>query len=145
MSQIDWKRELKKVERQFDGLPPEPSAGERRAKHAAEQREQLRQKERSATIGAWARLSLVILLTVAINFWPYDRSCGFGLIAYMTAEALIVAGGLWVATIAWRERLPMTHGLSLLLVLAGLALLELQIMPRTGYAKVDAAWSCPSS
>src|SRR4051812_39350306 len=142
MTQIDWSKELKKVERAFDGLPPEPSAEERRAKHAAEQRELQRRKQRTAAIGAWVRLTLVTLLAVSLNFWPYPHSCGFGLVAFMASEGLVLAGGVWVATITWRARLPMTHTLALLMSLSALALLELQVLPRVGYAKTEAVWWC---
>jgi hypothetical protein len=145
MTQIDWNRELKKVERAFDGLPPEPSAEERRAKHAAEQRELLRRKERAAAIGAWVRLTLVTILAVSLNFWPYPHSCGFGLFAFLGSEGLVLAGGLWVATITFRARMPMTHVLALLMSLSALALLELEVLPRVGYAKAEAVWSCPAA
>ena len=39
MSEIDWNVELRKIEREYDGLPPEPSANALRARRAAELRE----------------------------------------------------------------------------------------------------------
>ena len=36
MTGIDWKRMLKEIEREYDGLPPAPSLGSLKAKEAAE-------------------------------------------------------------------------------------------------------------
>jgi len=44
MGEINWLTELRKIEREFDGLPPEPTPMELRARRAAEQRaERLRE------------------------------------------------------------------------------------------------------
>jgi hypothetical protein len=68
------------------------------------------------------------------------------LLAFMGAEAMVVVGGLWTVAWTWRFRLAKTHGLALLLVLWGLALLSAQVLPRVGYAKADAQhpprWWC---
>jgi len=37
MGEINWLTELRKIEREFDGLPPEPTPMELRARRAAEQ------------------------------------------------------------------------------------------------------------
>jgi hypothetical protein len=146
MSEIDWNSELRKIERQFDGLPPEPTPEERRAQRAVEQQEQERDEQDTAAIGAWARLALVAALAGAIQLWPYARECGAGLIVYVGAEAVIAAGGLWVAFYAWRGRLAKTHMLALTMALWGSALIALEVLPRVGYAKVDPThppqWSC---
>lgn len=149
MSGVNWKVELAKIEREYDGLPPEPSAGALNAKRASERQAQLRQDAQTAAIGAWARLILVAALAVALVFWPYARDCGAGLFVYVGAEALIVAGALWVVAWTWRWRIAKTHGLALMLVLYALALIGAQVAPRVGYAKVDAAhpqqWSCAAA
>jgi hypothetical protein len=146
MSHIDWKTELKKIEREFSGLPPIPTEQDKRQQRALEQRERERQQARAAMLGTWARLVLVAALGGAILLWPYPRDCGVGLFAYLFAELLIVAGGVWTAVYAWKHRLAIPHGLALLMLLWGLALLELQVLPRVGYAKVDArnppGWRC---
>ena len=142
MAEIDWNTELKKIEREFNGLPPEPSPAQLRAQRAAEQRAQQRKTDRANAISAFARLSLVGLLGAGINFWPYQRECGTGLYGYLAAEGLIVTGGLWVAACTWRWRLPRMHVVSWLVVLAGLGLLELEVLPRIGYARESRAWSC---
>jgi hypothetical protein len=142
MAEIDWNTELKKIEREFNGLPPEPTAAQLRIQRAAEQREQQRKTDRANAIGVFARLSLVGALGAAINFWPYPRDCGMGLYGYLAAEGLIVTGGVWVAACTWRFRLPRMHIIASLVVLAGIGLLELEVLPRIGYARTTGVWSC---
>ena len=105
------------------------SEAERRAKEKAQQR--------AAMIGASARLILVFGLGAAIVIWPYSRQCGWGWIGYVGVEAVIVAGGLWVAFTTWRGRLPKMHAFSLLIVLGGLVLIAAEVLPRIGYAATD--------
>lgn len=147
MSEVDWNTELRKIEREFDGLPPEPSPAELRAKRAAERRAEERRRERAAKLGVQARLGLVVVLAAAIVFWPYRRECGVGLFAYMGAEGMVVAGGLWLMVCTWRSRMAKTHGVALGMILWGLMLIGHQILPRVGYAKSDPGkppqWMCP--
>jgi len=149
MSEVDWNTELRKIEREFDGLPPEPSPAEIRARRAAEQRAEQRRKDRAAKLAVHARLLLVTALAGAIVVWPYSRECGPGLVAFMGAEGMIVAGGLWLMACTWRSRMAKTHGVALVLVLWGLMLIGHQILPRIGYAKTDPAkparWWCAAS
>lgn len=143
MSGNDWSTQLKKIEREFDGLPPDPTPRTVKAQSEAERRA----LERSAALGAAARLILVLSLAGAIGLWPYARECGGGLFTFIAVEAVLVAGGLWVASYAWNYRMARTHILSLLVALGGLILIAAEVLPRTGYAAVDASrnpkqWSC---
>ena len=146
MSDVDWNTELRKIEREFDGLPPEPTPAELRARRAAEQRAEQRRRERAAKLGILARLLLVTSLAGAVVAWPYSRECGPGLFAFMGAEGMIVAGGLWLMGCTWRARMATTHGVSLVLILWGLMLIGHQVLPRIGYARTDPAgparWAC---
>jgi hypothetical protein len=146
MSEIDWPLELRKLEREFDGLPPEPSPARVRARREAERRAQERRAARVRMLGATARLLLVAALAGALGAWPYVRACGPGLFAYLGAEAVVVVGGLWVAWSTWSYRLAKTHAAAMVLVLCGLALITAEVLPRIGYAKVDAKhpprWWC---
>ncbi|HEX7121510.1 MAG TPA: hypothetical protein VF178_04000 [Gemmatimonadaceae bacterium] len=137
MTGIDWKRELRKIEREFDGLPPEPSPAEVRAKRAAERRELQRKEERKAKIGVWVRLVLVTVLGIAMLLWPYSRTCGRELFTYLGAGAMVTIGGLWVATITWRLRMARIHGVAMLIAFWGVVLLGNEVLLRTGYARVD--------
>ena len=147
MSQIDWKSELRKAERQFDGLPPEPTAEELRAWRLAAEREQRRRDEVNGAAGAWTRLLLVVTLTGALYFWPYQRICGAGLAGLLGAETAIVIGGIWVAIYSWRRRAARAHMAAFVLALAGVSLIGVELLPRTGYANSDPSrptrLSCP--
>jgi hypothetical protein len=133
----DWSTQLKKIEREFDGLPPEPSPAFKKMQSEEERRAQERTQQRAAMIGAGARLVLVFALFGALIIWPYAKECGAGWFGYVGTQAVIVAGGLWVAFTTWRYRLPKMHALSLLIILVGLVLIAAQVLPRTGYAIID--------
>ena len=133
----DWSTKLKNSQPEFDGLPPEPSPAFKKMQSEEERRAQERAQQRAAAIGAGARLLLVFALFGALAVWPYANDCGAGWFGYVGAEAVIVAGGLWVAFTTWRYRLPKMHALSLVIILVGLVLIASEVLPRTGYASVD--------
>jgi hypothetical protein len=145
MSSIDWNSELAKLEREFDGKPPKPTVAEIRKRRAAQERT----AERVSNSAVWARLVLVAALAGALGFWPYARECGAGLYTFMGAGAMVFLGGVWVVTCTWRNRLPYAHFLALVLMLAGMAVVAHQVLPRVGYAAVDRLdpplWSCPAT
>jgi len=147
--QDDWSVQLKKIEREFEGLPPEPSPAYKKLQSEEERRAQERAQQRAAMFGGGARLVLVFALFVALALWPYERACGVGLFEYLGVELVIIVGGLWVAFTTWRHRLPKMHTLSLLIVLTGLILMATEILPRIGYAAVDPKhppqFSCPDT
>jgi hypothetical protein len=149
MSSVNWTTELKKIERAFDGLPPlpkVPSPDELKKRRSSERRtleRTLERQERIAKgIGTGGRFVLVIGLSAAINFWPYSHACGFGLMAFMFAELLVVVGGLWTVVWTWEHRMVRAHGAAMAVVLWGLALLAAQVLPRIGYAATAAHWWC---
>jgi hypothetical protein len=143
---IDWSSQLKKIERQFDGLPPEPSESELRAKRENERRGQQRRVQRDAMFGAGSRVVLALSLSLAINAWPYNRACGAGLAGYLVASAFIVAAGLWATVGTWRAHAGKLHALALLVVAWGFVLVGAQALPRVGYTRADPAnrpaWRC---
>ncbi len=146
MTGIDWAAQLKKIERQFEGVPTPPTESELRAQRENERREQLRRRKREETFGAASRVVLVLSLGLAMNAWPYDRACGVGLFGYLAASTAIVAGGFWATVGTWRGRAPNLHALALLAVAWGMVLIGAQVLPRVGYAKLDPgarlAWRC---
>ena len=137
MSGNDWSTQLRKIEREFDGLPPEPSPAALKMQSEAERRAQQRAGERASALGAAARLFLVLALGAGLTLWPYARECGQGLFMYVGVKAMLVAGGIWVATYTWRHRMPRMHALALVITLIGLAAVAAEVLPRTGYAAVD--------
>jgi hypothetical protein len=143
---IDWSAQLKKIERQFDGLPAEPGESELPATRENERRQQQKANEREAVFGAVSRVVLVLSLGLAMAAWPYDRACGAGLLGYLAASAAIVAGGFWATVGTWRRHAPTLHALALLAMAWGIVLITAQVLPRVGYAKVEPgngpAWRC---
>jgi cation transport ATPase len=142
----DWSTQLKKIEREFEGLPPEPSPAMMKMQSEEQRRAQEKAMQRRAFVGSMARLLLVLALGVALYMWPYERSCGSGLFGYLGVEVMMFIGGFWVAVTTWRARLAKTHTVSLLVMLVSLVLLAVEALPRVGYAKVDAknapTWFC---
>jgi hypothetical protein len=90
----------------------------------------------------WARLGCVATLGTAILWWPYGRSCGIGLATYLAATTMIIVGGLWVVACTWISRMARTHALAMLVALWGAVLVTVEVLPRSGYARVEAAWLC---
>jgi hypothetical protein len=143
---IDWSAQLKKIERQFDGIPTPPTESQLRIQRENDRREQLRRLKRDEIFGAVSRIVLVMSLGLAMNAWPYGRACGAGLYGYLAASAAIVAGGIWASVGTWHNRSPKLHAAALIAVAWGVVLISAQVLPRVGYAKVDAgnrlAWRC---
>jgi hypothetical protein len=146
VSHTDWDRELKRIEREFEGGSADPiirldNSRKTAGRHARDQR-----KARAGALVVWVRVALVVALAVGIYFWPYARACGFGLYSYMGAATLLGTGSLWAATSSWQARLARAHAASMLMFILALALLATQVLPRVGYAKVDPAspptWKC---
>ena len=146
---VDWNVELRRIERQFDGLPPEPSASVVKARKEREQRLREQVERRVAMISGGARLLLVASLVVALQWWPYGASCGPSLAGFLAAVSLVAVGGLWAGWYSWRHRLAIHHVLAMLLVVTGLALVAAQVLPRLGYATVvgveATSWTCSVS
>jgi hypothetical protein len=146
VSEIDWDAELRKIDREYSGLPPEPSAASVKAKRELERRQQEERDRRRGRIGVYARMILVLALGVSIVFWPYATRCGQGLYGFLGAVSAVVVGGFWIGVLTWRWRMPKTHLLSAMVVLWGIAIAATQVLPRIGYARNDAdhpvGWSC---
>lgn len=143
----DWDKELKKIDKQLESLsdsalipaPPKSAPVGARAEVVA---------ERAATRSwpAFLRLALATALGVAILFWPYPSRCGLGMAGYLVAVATVTVGGVWSSLWTWRHRTARAHVLSLLLVVWGIVLAGIEVLPRIGYAREDAArplgWGC---
>lgn len=146
MTVIDWNSELRTIERQYDGLPPEPNPTAERVRRTAELRAREQAARRLALLGAAARLALSGALLAAIAWWPYGTRCGPGLAGFLAAGGMIVLGGGWSAVHAWRHRLAIGHIVALTILVAGLAILSAQLLPRLGYATIvgieAGPWRC---
>ena len=146
LSEINWALELKKIEREFDGLPPEPSPSEQRLNRDVERRERERQEAIGASFGVYFRLTLVVSLGISLVCWPYDVTCGAMVFGYLSAVVVLVVGGMWTAVATFTHQMPWRHIVALLMVLWGLSLGAAEVLPRIGYANPSptrsTSWSC---
>ena len=145
MSEIDWNVMLRRIEREYDGLPPETVPAGVRAQRAAALR--AREEQRVAGLGAWLRMLLVAALAASLYWWPNAHACGLDLATFLSAETMVVVGALWVASFTFQHRLAITHTIAVALLVAGLALVAVQVLPRAGYATfagvgVGEGWRC---
>ena len=163
MPDRDWDKELAKVDKQLaslsddqllgaaapatagakagakPGVKAAPAPGKTKSESTGEPRA-------TTNFGVFARLTLSVILGVAMVVWPYPARCGPGLAAYLAAVVVVVASGVWSSVWTWRHRASKAHTLSLLIILWGLVLGSIEVLPRVGYAKPTlqhpAAWAC---
>ena len=96
----------------------------------------------NARLGTWGRISLGVLIAIAMLQWPYDHACGLNLGFYLAAVATVMVSAVWSSTVSWRNRMPAAHAMSQVLFIWGLVLGAGQVLPRVGYAKDLATWRC---
>lgn len=90
----------------------------------------------------WGRIGLGVVLGLALTQWPYSRACGWPLLFYLGAVGVLLVVGLRAAAAAWTTRLAVAHTVALLTLLWGLALTAHEVLPRVGYARGAATWTC---
>lgn len=145
MSDIDWTVELRKIEREYDGLPPERSRTQIRLQKIREITAKERFQERLAIIGLWAQLVLVGVLAVSLFFWPYGHDCGFRLAAFLASHLMVIVAGVAIALRTWHDRLAWPFIGSTLFVVVAWTVIALHTLPRFGYptgTPAHSAWSC---
>lgn len=134
--QVDWLiRKLRPM-----GGPPAPVRPARIGARPAVQVRHVYVPMRPGTVRLCVGLG--VALGVALPWWPYPNACGWSLIPYFFALAMVSIAGLWGAGLTWHARLGFSHTVALATVLWGFALIALHILPRVGYAKAEAAWFC---
>jgi hypothetical protein len=92
--------------------------------------------------GLWARLVLSAALGGLVTQWPYARACDWALFGYLGAVGMVLLAGGWIAIASWRQRDEIVHAASLILFFWGLVLAAEQLLPRIGYAAIEAGWRC---
>ena len=146
MADKDWDRELAKIDKQLESVSDEQLFPKSAAKTTPERQEIAEKQSRTSTLGVMMRLLLSVALGIGMIFWPYQARCGFGLLAYLFAVAVLIGAGGWSAVWAWRHRAGKAHVLSLLIVLWGTILGAQEVLPRLGYAKPTldhpSVWQC---
>ena len=139
MGEIDWDTELRKIEREYSGLPPEPSPSQQKAKREMERAAAERRAQRRGQLGVYVRLVPVLTLSGALLFWPYPTRCGTHLYAFLGAIGATALAGLWLVALTWKWRMPLTHALAMAIVAWGALVAGREVLPRVGYARADAA------
>lgn len=142
----DWDKELAEIDKVIARGPaptPAPAPATRPAAalpaSAPPPAAPVRRRDRA---GSWVRSLLAVALAVALPFWPYAAACGFDLVLYAGAVALLVLVSLWAATATWRRQQGFAHVLSLLALLWGVMLAGTIVLPRIGYARAPLTWMC---
>lgn len=90
----------------------------------------------------WVKVLLVASLGIGLVFWPYAHRCGFGLTSYFAALGVLLVTAAWALQAAWRQHTAWAYGLGLAIVVWGAGLTLTQVLPRVGYARHAAFWSC---
>jgi hypothetical protein len=145
MSDIDWNVELRKIVREYDGLPPERSRTQIRLQKIQEIVARDRLNDQLTVIGFWVRFVLVGVLALSLFWWPYGHRCGFPLVAFLLANVTVVAAGLALAVETWRDQMVRAFILSTLFVATAWTVIAVHTLPRLGYApfgETHTAWSC---
>jgi hypothetical protein len=148
MSDIDWNVELRKIVREYDGLPPERSRTQIRLEKIKEIVARDRLNERLAVYAFWLRFVLVAVLTLSLFWWPYGHRCGFPLVAFLLANVTVVAAAGVLAVETWREQMVRPFVASVLFALVAWTVIAVHTLPRFGYAplgETSTAWSCPAN
>ena len=96
-----------------------------------------------AWLGMWVRTLLVGGLAVGLNAWPWSHYCGWRVYWYVTGVSVLALASLWIMLVSWRRRSGLTHLLGFLIFGYAVWLGTVEILPRTGYAKVQKTWNCP--
>ena len=145
MSDIDWAVELRKIEREYDGLPAERSRTQIRLEKIREITAKERFQERLAVVGIALQLGLVAALSVSLFWWPYGHDCGFPLAAFLASHFVVIVAGVALAVRTWRERFAWPFVGSMVFVGVAWTVIALQTVPRLGYSSLGRAptgWSC---
>jgi hypothetical protein len=145
VSDIDWNLELRKIVREYDGLPAETSRTQLRLQKIQEIAAKDRFLERLSLIGIWVRLVLIAALGVSLFWWPYGRHCGIPLAAYLFSNGIVIIGAVALGVRGWRDRLPWVFIGSTACVALAWTVIALNVLPRLGYSPAGGAnvgWSC---
>lgn len=101
-----------------------------------------RTRDRAAT---WLWVVLAGALATLIVLWPRANDCGLGLLYYLAVIAALLVAGLFGVRASWRRHQGLAHTLSLLAIGGSLVLAAQEVLPRIGYAREAARWTCPAA
>jgi hypothetical protein len=139
----DWDKEMAEIDKMLAAAPAAPPAQPAPAAPAAgPPAARAGGLGRYARLFTWVRLTLGLLLGAAMTQWPYTHGCGLQLGAYLGGVLAVLVAALWSTVSSWRTRSGFAHALSLGLFVWGAFLAAREVLPRIGYAKEAAAWTC---
>jgi hypothetical protein len=145
MDHVNWNTELRKIVREYEGLPPERSRTQIRLQRIQEIVEKNRFNERLEAIGLYVRFGLVATLTVSLFWWPYGHQCGFPLAAFLLSNGMVIVGGAALALRTWQDRMLWPFAGSAFFVGVAWTVIALHAFPRFGYPELGSVhprWSC---
>ncbi len=141
----DWDKELAAIDKIIASgggdAPPPVRAGSGGAARGPG-RPSAAAPDRRATLFTWLRLGLALSLGAAMTQWPYVHGCGWPLYAYLAAVITVLVASFWSLLSSWRSRSALAHFLSIGLLFWGAVLGAREVLPRIGYAKTPASWTC---
>jgi hypothetical protein len=149
----DWDKELAQIDKLIAsgagagaGAPP-PVAQPRGRPAAPEARGAAEGGGRLAALRhtpffTWIRLLLALGLGLGMTQWPYTHGCGLSLYFYLAGVVTVIVASFWTMLSSWKSRSGLAHFLSVGLLFWGTALAAREILPRVGYAKRSAPWTC---
>jgi hypothetical protein len=89
---------------------------------------------------------VVVGSLIALYWWPYPRSCGNGLAAYIGAECMIIGGAMWCTESTWRSRLSGCHVVAVMVLFSAVTLVASELLTRLGYVSIAGLqamqWRC---
>ena len=143
----DWDRELADIDKAIAKMPAPPNAPAGVARSAtvpavpAPATSPVRRRDRAAT---WLWIILGLTLAVALPLWPYAAACGTGLFGYLAVIAMLIISAILALRTSWRARQGRANALAVVLLVWGLSLAAMAVLPRIGYARASATWTCPA-
>ncbi len=144
----DWDKEMAEIDKVIErssgvagqrGVPDKPGG----ARPATRTEPSAPATRRSVAL-TWLWAALSVALALALLVWPYDKACGIRLAFYLGAAAMTAVVGLLGSAAAWSNRRVLAHVISLLVVAWAAVMAAREVLPRIGYAKEAATWSCPT-
>ena len=136
----DWDKELADIDKIIASSPAVPPGSKVPA--PAPRAGPPAPAPRREALGGWSRVLLGAAAAVGAAFWPYAHACGLGLWLYFGVSGTVVVAGGWGMLASWRRRLGLAHVVALLVTLWGIGLIAAELLPRLGYARDTATWSC---
>jgi hypothetical protein len=151
----DWDKELAEIDKlmgpeQPRAAPPSLPAGDGRratgdgnsARPAIDHRASAVPAGSPRPLVVWAIALLGPLGAGALAIWPYDRACNLPLGIYLVGVLAVFGASVWTMRLAWAARRGAVMVVGIVTLLAALALGAREVLPRVGYARIAATWTC---